>query len=91
MTTAYVPCSIAEADGTPLGSRRVMHCHATPVEECLTVAVDPPDRLARRYQHDGLRGVLVTVQDGPPRPALVKHLLFDPSVGRLCLLRMLPR
>ena len=91
MVTTVVRCTIAEPDGTPLGSGRVLHLHSTPTEEGITVAVDRPNQLIRRCMLDGLRGVSVVVEGAPSRPALVEHLLFDPSIGRVCVLRMLPR
>lgn len=88
---AHSPCRLYDVSGALLSAGWCTTSEAPALDNEVTVTgLDRPGSVVRYCLLNGARDVLLQVGDGPPTPMKVMHVRFDPSRGRICLLRPAP-
>jgi hypothetical protein len=86
--TSISTCQMTEPDGTPLAEGVLHHRYREPAQEWVTVRLERPGQIIQRCLVGNLRVVLLRIDSDPERRAEVDRLVFDPSIGRVCVLRL---
>lgn len=81
-------CSMTEPDGTPLAGGVLHYRYREPAQEWVTVRLERPGQILQRCLLGDLRVVLLRIDSGAERLAEVDRLVFDPNLGRVCVLRL---
>jgi hypothetical protein len=81
-------CEVLELSGALLARGTLHDRHREDGWEWITVRLGLPGSIIQRCLVGGLREVRLVIGDGLQRRAEVDRLAFDPSLGRLCVLRL---
>jgi hypothetical protein len=82
-------CTLYDEDGTLIARGLGVVSPAIPTRLRLT-NLDAPGRLVPRYLTGHDHPVRVAIGDGPPQPARLRQIDFDPKLGRCCELELVP-